>query len=43
MSRFSGKQYKGALRRLREIKREEAEKRNARYRAWVAAGKPLPR
>jgi hypothetical protein len=29
MSRFTGKQYKGAQKALKEIRREEAEKRNA--------------
>jgi hypothetical protein len=29
MSRFHGKQGKGAMRRLREIKREEAQERQA--------------
>lgn len=29
MPRFSGKQYKGASKALKAIKREEAEKRNA--------------
>lgn len=29
MARFNGTQGKGALRRLREIKREEAQERNA--------------
>lgn len=31
MSRFSGPQRKGAMRMLREIKREEAEERNANF------------
>lgn len=29
MSRFNGKQYKGAQKGMKEIRREEAEKRNA--------------
>lgn len=29
MSRFTGRQSKGAMQRLREIKREEAEARNS--------------
>jgi len=29
MARFNGKQYKGAQKALKEIRREEAEKRNA--------------
>lgn len=29
MARFSGKQFKGAVKNLRAVKREEAEKRNA--------------
>jgi hypothetical protein len=32
MSQFSGKQYKGAKRVLKELKREEAEKRQAESR-----------
>lgn len=29
MSRFNGKQYKGAQKGMKEIRRDEAEKRNA--------------
>lgn len=29
MSRFNGKQFKGAQKALKEVRREEAEKRNA--------------
>lgn len=29
MARFTGKQYKGAQKALKELRREEAEKRNA--------------
>jgi len=32
MSRFSGRQYKGASRVLKELRREEAEKRNKEFR-----------
>lgn len=32
MSAFSGKQGRGAARRLKEVKREEAEARNVAYR-----------
>lgn len=37
MSRFSGKQFKGATRILNEVKREEAEKRQADYEKRNAA------
>ncbi len=33
MSQFSGKQYRGAKRVLKELKREEAEQRQAEHRA----------
>jgi hypothetical protein len=37
MSRFTGRQYRGASRDLRTVKREEAEARQA---AYEAAGRP---
>ena len=38
MSRFTGRQYKGAMRDLKRIRREQAEERQAAYERLLANG-----